>query len=234
MSPEVWSLDDIVFARLIRPPSMRSTYWTYFGFPADSHNQIITRQKVVCTLCNTAIAYNRNTTNLKVHLSARHPDLDVSTHPKLKRVKYVYQAVDEDGEELDGVECPARPVSTVSETSYLDEIDLIIETVSEEIQKPESLDDEVVSRGYEIEYVDEATMETICRPPLDLKAEAFEEEETVDDTNIILAEDKETQDEALCEFLSSNMLKPNIVEDVSFQKFCSVLNYKVPCQLEVI
>ncbi|XP_054736204.1 uncharacterized protein LOC129243104 [Anastrepha obliqua] len=56
------------------PASMRSPYWKYFGFPSDSANKILTRQKIICTLCGTAITYNKNTSNLRTHLISRHPE----------------------------------------------------------------------------------------------------------------------------------------------------------------
>lgn len=62
----------INFAQLVRPATMRSMYWRFFGFPANADGQIITREKIVCTLCCSEVAYNRNTTNLKGHLRVRH------------------------------------------------------------------------------------------------------------------------------------------------------------------
>lgn len=243
MSLELRSLGDIVFSRLIRPSSMRSSYWTYFGFPADAQNQIITRRKIVCTLCNTAIAYNRNTTNLKVHLSARHPDVDVGTQPKLKRVKYVYQPVDEDGEELDEVMGDYRQ-ATVETSDELDHIDLLIETDPEELFKQENMlheiddEDASVSRGYEIEYVDEvATVAEADSGPLavDDMEKVAEQVRAIDRTAIDQPEEgsEVSKDEALTNFLFSNMMNSQFVNDSAFQKFCSVLNYRVPEKYEV-
>lgn len=67
-------MEQIEYTRTVVPSSMRSSYWKYFGFPSDNGNNILTRQKIVCTLCNTAIAYNKNTSNLRTHLMARHPE----------------------------------------------------------------------------------------------------------------------------------------------------------------
>lgn len=64
----------IPFSKLVVPPSMRSRYWKFFGFPADESNNILTRTKVVCGICKSYIAYNRNTTNLSTHLNAKHPE----------------------------------------------------------------------------------------------------------------------------------------------------------------
>ncbi|KAM7356098.1 uncharacterized protein ACRADG_001946 [Cochliomyia hominivorax] len=68
-------MEQIEYTRTVVPSSMRSPYWKYFGFPSDSSNNILTRQKIVCTICNTAIAYNKNTSNLRTHLMSKHVEI---------------------------------------------------------------------------------------------------------------------------------------------------------------
>lgn len=53
------------YKKLVVPMSMRSIYWKYFGFPATDDGSILTKVKIVCILCKTQIAYNRNTSNLR-------------------------------------------------------------------------------------------------------------------------------------------------------------------------
>lgn len=60
------------YNNLVVPMAMRSNYWKYFGFPSNDGQKIITRSKVICALCRATLAYNKNTTNLKSHLMARH------------------------------------------------------------------------------------------------------------------------------------------------------------------
>lgn len=78
----------VFYSNLVRPTSMRSQYWKYFGFPADETGTILTRHKIICTICHATVQYNKNTTNLKAHLSIRHPiafkDLNVKTVQKTK------------------------------------------------------------------------------------------------------------------------------------------------------
>lgn len=62
------------YRKLVVPMSMRSIYWKYFGFPATEEDEILTKVKIVCTICKTQIAYNRNTSNLRMHLQNKHPD----------------------------------------------------------------------------------------------------------------------------------------------------------------
>lgn len=61
------------YKKLVVPPSMRSIYWKFFGFPATDDGDILTKVKIVCILCKTQIAYNRNTSNLRMHLQNKHP-----------------------------------------------------------------------------------------------------------------------------------------------------------------
>lgn len=57
---------------------MRSSHWQYFGFPADAQGNILTKKKIICTLCKSVLAYNKNTTNLKSHINAKHKEFEVS------------------------------------------------------------------------------------------------------------------------------------------------------------
>lgn len=83
--------ENIFYSQLIRPTSMRSQYWKYFGFPANHTGSILSRKKIICTICNTSIAYNKNTTNLKAHLQARHEEqlLTLDQTPS-KKIKLIY------------------------------------------------------------------------------------------------------------------------------------------------
>ncbi|XP_043271591.1 E3 SUMO-protein ligase ZBED1-like isoform X2 [Venturia canescens] len=74
------------YKKLVVPISMRSIYWKFFGFPATEEGDILTKVKIVCILCKTQIAYNRNTSNLRMHLQNKHAqelsDLEAGTPPK--------------------------------------------------------------------------------------------------------------------------------------------------------
>ncbi|KAG8226737.1 hypothetical protein J437_LFUL004388 [Ladona fulva] len=60
------------YKKLVVPMSMRSIYWRYFGFPATDEGDILTKVKIICVLCKTQISYNRNTSNLRMHLQNKH------------------------------------------------------------------------------------------------------------------------------------------------------------------
>ncbi|XP_043503910.1 E3 SUMO-protein ligase ZBED1-like isoform X1 [Polistes fuscatus] len=74
------------YKKLVVPMSMRSIYWKFFGFPATEEGDILTKVKIVCILCKTQIAYNRNTSNLRMHLQNKHAqellELEASTPPR--------------------------------------------------------------------------------------------------------------------------------------------------------
>ncbi|KAK7583967.1 hypothetical protein V9T40_004930 [Parthenolecanium corni] len=60
------------YKKLVVPTRMRSSYWKYFGFPAGEDGSMITKDIIVCVLCKGQMVYNRNTSNLKMHLGSRH------------------------------------------------------------------------------------------------------------------------------------------------------------------
>ncbi|XP_055299760.1 uncharacterized protein LOC129567157 [Sitodiplosis mosellana] len=65
----------VPFSSIVVPSTMRSPLWKYFGFPADKNQQILTKNRIVCSICHSYIAYNKNTTNLSTHLNCKHPDV---------------------------------------------------------------------------------------------------------------------------------------------------------------
>ncbi|XP_055836838.1 uncharacterized protein LOC129905388 [Episyrphus balteatus] len=75
----------IEYTRTVVPSTMRSPYWKFFGFPSDNSNNVLTKQKIICTLCNAVIAYNKNTSNLRTHIVARHPELLIELYNEKKK-----------------------------------------------------------------------------------------------------------------------------------------------------
>lgn len=83
------SNETIPYSRIVVPSSMRSPLWRFFGFPADDNYAITNRKKIVCTICRTQIAYNKNTTNLSTHLHCKHPSVYAKLYPTAhKRAKH--------------------------------------------------------------------------------------------------------------------------------------------------
>lgn len=88
---------DIRYSSIVTPASMRSSYWKYFGFPADKSQTIITRSKIICKLCKNPIAYNKNTSNLRTHLNAKHPEYTIELTACMRQPKFIYE---NNGEEV--------------------------------------------------------------------------------------------------------------------------------------
>ncbi|XP_054290124.1 E3 SUMO-protein ligase ZBED1-like isoform X2 [Macrosteles quadrilineatus] len=77
------------YNKLVVPMSMRSVYWKCFGFPANADGEVLTKSKIICLLCKSVISYNRNTSNLRMHLQNKHQadlmQLEHSQSPKKPR-----------------------------------------------------------------------------------------------------------------------------------------------------
>lgn len=77
--------DILPYTKIIVPSSMRSPLWRYFGFPANENNEIINKKKIVCCICRTHIAYNKNTSNLSTHLNCKHPTIYAEFFPNARK-----------------------------------------------------------------------------------------------------------------------------------------------------
>lgn len=80
------------YNKIVVPSSMRSLYWKFFGFPANKQNEITNKHRIVCAICGTSIAYNKNTTNLQTHLNTRHPEIAREYFPGAKNTKPLTQS----------------------------------------------------------------------------------------------------------------------------------------------
>lgn len=63
------------YSQLVVPEKMKSCYWEYFGFPADNDANVISKERVICTICTTQVSYCANTSNLRSHLKTRHREI---------------------------------------------------------------------------------------------------------------------------------------------------------------
>lgn len=120
------------YKKLVVPTRMRSSYWKYFGFPAGEDGKMITKDVIVCVLCKSQMVYNRNTSNLKMHLGSRHKhvlimletgeECEKSTHSN-----QVLENVDESDMDVDpfGLLGAARGEPIVAEDIYDPDISVI-------------------------------------------------------------------------------------------------------------
>lgn len=106
------------YKKLVVPISMRSIYWKFFGFPATDDGDILTKVKIVCILCKTQIAYNRNTSNLRMHLQNKHAQelLELESGNPPKRPSLTQEAKDRRAQKrlLKSTLTPAQHIYTTS------------------------------------------------------------------------------------------------------------------------
>ena len=57
---------------IIANSAAKSDVWQYFGYPGTINNTILTKQRVICTLCYQDMPYKNNTSNLFSHLEHHH------------------------------------------------------------------------------------------------------------------------------------------------------------------
>lgn len=134
------------YSKIIRPTSMRSTYWKFFGFPADDLGSIITRRSVICSICGFALSYNKNTSNLKSHLRSKHPEqMNFAYNPPSKKTKFIYAPTNEGINDL-------KQVYGVKQQSgdIIGNPDEFVEILAEDVDVDEYQE---VNEDYQIEYL---------------------------------------------------------------------------------
>lgn len=132
------------YSKIIRPTSMRSTYWKFFGFPADDSGSIITRRSVICSICGFALSYNKNTSNLKSHLRSKHPEqMNFTYNPPAKRNKFIYAPTNDiNNDQKQVYSVKQQPNDSIANP------DDMIEILAEEADDYQELNDD-----YQIEYL---------------------------------------------------------------------------------
>ncbi|KAK0182108.1 hypothetical protein PV327_000277 [Microctonus hyperodae] len=211
------------YSKLVVPSSMRSIYWRFFGFPATESGKILTKVKIVCTICHTQIAYNRNTSNLRMHLQNKHNQtlIELETNKPPKK-QYVPHSIKEKRVIKKSKNNITNSNSHIYATS-IDEsvhIDDDIEFVTDSNVNLSNLEEDIIiespiivprkrassTKDYQVSYVqpDDNTIQTV---PTD--------EKTVSD--------------AITEFIIIDLQLPEIVEGRGFQRLIATL--KSPCEI---
>ncbi|KAJ6641539.1 E3 SUMO-protein ligase ZBED1 [Pseudolycoriella hygida] len=133
------------YSKIIRPTSMRSTYWKFFGFPADDSGTIITRRSVICSICGFALSYNKNTSNLKSHLRTKHADqANLACSSPAKKTKFIFSPSNNVTNEMKQVYTIKQQPNDII-TNSDDLIEILAEGEADDYQEP--CDD------YQIEYL---------------------------------------------------------------------------------
>lgn len=194
---------------------MRSRFWKYFGFPANLAGDILSRKKIICNICNTPIAYNKNTTNLKAHLQARHEEelLTLDIAPS-KRIKLIYTP-DLDGQ-MDLANLPTVDEETTE--GKHENKNVLIDTDQTTSSEPP---------GYVIASMEEEK--------LHLEELIYRSDSPADDMISYSSIVHEDAEEALLELFVESGMPYSLVEGVAFKKFCLTLNrnFQVPTAASV-
>lgn len=147
----------VKYEKLVVPSRMRSSYWKYFGFPADEDGKMITKDIVVCGLCKGQMIYNRNTSNLKMHLGSRHKSALQTVEKREERIdgslENIISNSDEESFKVPG-DAKTRQV-IISEDTYDSNISIIFPS-KEEMPQYESSGN--ISEAYESTDINDAIM----------------------------------------------------------------------------
>ncbi|XP_008555277.1 E3 SUMO-protein ligase ZBED1 isoform X1 [Microplitis demolitor] len=209
------------YKKLVVPMSMRSVYWKYFGFPATDEGEILTKIKIVCILCRTQIAYNRNTSNLRMHLQNKHThelmELEATKPPKK-------QYVPQDPKERRAQKKLLKS-TTFIHTTNIDgtvHIDGDLQYVTDPNVSFASIEDDV-------------SLESPLRISMKNASTSRDSQQLSyvisDDGDIQHAESRDVTN-LLTELVVMDMQLPNFVEGSGFLRFMSLLgsSYEIPCR----
>ncbi|XP_003425094.1 zinc finger BED domain-containing protein 1 isoform X2 [Nasonia vitripennis] len=222
----------ITYRKLVVPQSMRSIYWKFFGFPADDDGEILTRVKIVCLLCKTQIAYNRNTSNLRMHLQNKHVqelhELEALSPPKKQTI------TPESKERRAQKRMLKAAMASSSQHIYTTNADGTVQ-IGGDIQFVTD-----PSVAFPEQCMEEDMTVNINKPlKFVIKDGTIDNVSTTSNQNMtfMLSEDQQQQtssnnksvSEAIVEFLIIDLQLPEIVQEQGFQRLIATL--KSPCQI---
>lgn len=206
---------------------MRSNYWKYFGFPADSQSNILTKKKIICNICKTVLAYNKNTTNLKSHINAKHKEYEMFT----KKIKLT------EDPKIGQTTKNWKTDSTEEEVKSNKYMKLMNETIKDDEYEVETLEtnsmDEIL-HGNENEQVDdsETYMETeeILEPEFEYVRIAEEPPEIVSPE--IRSYDMKS---VIVSWLTTDLHSTSIVDGLGLQKMIRIIgDCEVPSREDIL
>lgn len=219
----------ISYKKLVVPQSMRSIYWKFFGFPANADGEILTRVKIVCLLCKTQIAYNRNTSNLRMHLQNKHTqelhDLELISPPRKQVLTPESKEKRAQKRLLKAAMANSRQHLFTTSADGTVEINGDIQFITTpNITFAEQCEEE----------------ETPARPiKVMMKKNNYNTEPTMENQNVsfvisdenqqIVGSGSKTIEEAILELIIIDLQLPDIVQEQGFQRLVATL--KSPCQI---
>lgn len=224
------------YKKLVVPMSMRSPYWKYYGFPATEDGDILTKVKIVCVLCKAQLAYNKNTSNLRMHLQNRHAkelmEL-VAEHPPEIRPSQKQAQVQEEREIS-----PIRHSSNHSKQQKRAKYHRSLENTDSGFTKQGNVYFTPADGSIEID----GDLQFMSDPNITISNFNQDEEtsstiqifgpQSTTNSNVVVqqsAENNKNISDAIAEFLILDLQSPDVVEGRGFQRLIATL--RSPCEI---
>ncbi|XP_034239310.1 zinc finger BED domain-containing protein 1-like isoform X2 [Thrips palmi] len=225
------------YKKLVVPMSMRSPYWKYYGFPATEDGDILTKVKIVCVLCKAQLAYNKNTSNLRMHLQNRHAkelmEL-VAEHPPEIRPSHKQQAQVQEEQEIS----PIRHTSNNSKQQKRTKCHRSLENTDSGFTKQGNVYFTQADGSIEID----GDLQFMSDPNISISNFTQDEETsstiqifsppTAANPNVVLQQGSENNkniSDAIAEFLILDLQRADVVEGRGFQRLIATL--RSPCEI---
>lgn len=219
--------EEIEYTRTVVPSTMRSPYWKFFGFPSDNSNNVLTKQKIICTHCNAVIAYNKNTSNLRTHIVARHPELLIELYnEKRKNTETAQSLLQEKTASSSG-----EPPTTIKRPK----IEYVINCIgNEQIDSEPSTSDQ---KGFNVSIMEDAIIEHDKAPdnsefhdfsgPIVNNTEYGFEEIELNQTKANSPVEEVNLEEKMVEMIIADLHSPSIVQDTGFEKLLTGIESRI-------
>ncbi|XP_063217348.1 E3 SUMO-protein ligase ZBED1 [Bacillus rossius redtenbacheri] len=221
------------YKKLVVPMAMRSIYWKYFGFPANDDGDILTKVKIVCILCKTQIAYNRNTSNLRMHLQNKHArelvELEAATpprrmNPELKEKRAQRRTINKT--HICPSDSPGQPYIYTTIADGTVHIDSDIQFITDPNISLRSMEDEPSNGTCEnsnLRVVVEGGAQTGNGQNVAIILPEENSNSTLPNVDI------KTVSDAIAEFIILDLQVPDVVEGRGFQRLIATL--RSPCEI---
>ncbi|XP_012260443.2 E3 SUMO-protein ligase ZBED1-like [Athalia rosae] len=213
------------YKKLVVPMSMRSIYWKFFGFPATDDGDILTKVKIVCILCKTQIAYNRNTSNLRMHLQNKHAqelmDLEAINPPRRQTLSQETKERRAQKRMLKAGLTNTQHIYTTAADGTV-QIDGDIQFVTDPNISLSNMEDDIgISQPLRVMIKGSTGMGNSSQNVAFL----MPEENQVQQSSI----DGKTVSDAIAEFIIMDLQLPDVVEGRGFQRLIATL--RSPCEI---
>uniref|UniRef100_A0A0A9WWE7 Zinc finger BED domain-containing protein 1 n=3 Tax=Lygus hesperus TaxID=30085 RepID=A0A0A9WWE7_LYGHE len=203
------------YKRLVVPANMRSIYWKCYGFPANDDNEILTKSKIICLLCKSTMTYNRNTTNLRMHLQNKHKN-------ELAALELMQPAPSNKKGDPDkrSVKKAKRNNSTPGKSSTAQQPQMVQVFPVTSTPNLEHVVDKSLSEQNSSQFMTDDDMNPLT---------VIVKEATSNTTQNYTMVDGKAIAEAIAEFIILDLQNPDIVEGKGFQRLIGTL--KSPCEI---